>query len=284
MGPMSQALRQLAQRPMVLFAVALVQTMLGYLLTVSSTAALGPLMDRRPAAAAALAGDDGLLLELLQRHQELGAAWATTALVTLVVAVLLGWALAGTLLSALAFERVRGAAQLARATVESLWPLTTVSLLGLLLRAIPIGTTLLVWSWLRPELQGTFSSVLTATLGCAAALAIPWAMVTVTIDYARAAVLTDERARALPALKRALKLAWRRRSQTFTLALANAGLFLLALVIGQGLMALTAPWVLAHLVATLIAATLRVAVTAFGLTVAATIVTEDTEPETRSRS
>ncbi len=267
--PMREAMTELAARPTLLVGVAAVQSLVGYLVTVSSATALGPLMDRRPAAAQMLVGDDGLLIELLQRHQELGAIWATTALVALLLAVIIGWATAGTLLSALSGPRVRGAAQLARATVENLWPMTTVSLLGLILRALPLGTGALAWSWLRPELQGTFPSVMLAGAACIVALAIPWATVTVIIDYARVAVLTD--GRAIPAFKRALSLAWQRRSATFTLALSNAGLFLLAVVIGQGFMSLTAPWILAHLVATLVAATLRVAVTAFGLTAAAAI-------------
>lgn len=272
MSPLRRAFDRILTRPSLMVGVAVIQVVAGALVTLSSTAALSTLMDRRPAAAAMLRGDDGLLLELLQRHQEVAAVWATAALLALAVAVLLGWTLAGTLLSALAFDEVRGAAQLARATIETLSCMIKVSLLGLVLRALPLGLGALAWSWLRPELQGTFPSVLAAAAGCVAAFAVPWAVVTVTIDYARAIVLGDSKGRAVPALKRALRLAWTQRLQTVTLALASSALFVLTLLIGQGLQSLTAPWALAHFLAAVIAVSLRVGVTAFGLVAAATIV------------
>jgi hypothetical protein len=183
-------------------------------------AALSASLDHRPAAWALLRGDDGLLGELLSDHPALPAAAASGAQVAMLLWGLASWILAGGILAW--FARARGGTLtlVIGSSVAHAVRMLMVGAAGLLLRIVPLLAGGLVLAVLRPMYHDKGWSQLVATGSLLVlVVAVSWAWVSVTIDYARLLVVADAQLNVFRALGRATKLALRARRSTGSVVL-----------------------------------------------------------------
>ena len=107
-----EAFARVWARPWLVAALALTNIGVSVVMTAPLSAMLAMLLDKRPAAAAMAAGNDGLWMEFLTAHTEVATVASVALVAGVVVYGLLSWVLDGGVLAALAFDderRARGA-------------------------------------------------------------------------------------------------------------------------------------------------------------------------------
>jgi hypothetical protein len=205
------------------------------LFTVPFSAALAPLVDTRPAAAAMLAGDDGLAVELVADHPELLRLAAALVLAALLVHLLASSVAAAGVWQALV-AGARGARPFAAACAQHAGRMLALALVALPLRLVPPAAAAGVWFALAPLFGGRGFAALAAraSLGALAWGAL-WSLGTVTVDYACGLALARPSLPVGRALVGGVRLVRRRPGATARLVALSGGGLLAVTVAGHAL-------------------------------------------------
>lgn len=216
-----EAFARVWARPWLVVALALTNIGVSVVMTAPLSAMLAMLLDKRPAAAAMAAGNDGLWLEFLTAHSEV----ATVALVALAAGVvvygLLSWVLDGGVLAALAFDderRARGAGAVLGESGARASRMLTIGLFGVLLRTIPLLLAGIAYAIAHAVISGrTFQPMLLTSAVTLVIAAIVWTAASIAIDYARGLSLDDPHTRSWRLVPRGVGMLFVRRAATLQL-------------------------------------------------------------------
>lgn len=191
---LGEASRRVSSRRGLLVAMAAAQLLLAWIAIRPVSAAAASLVDDRPGAARLLRGDDGLLGELLSDHRELVVAGAAGSQVALALSGILAWLFAGALVALYVGRdedrEAAGAAGVVAAMARAAPRSIAIGLVGLALRLIPLVAAVgLGWA-LFADPPGGFGGALTAAIIVAVGSGLLWALITVSVDGARALALS----------------------------------------------------------------------------------------------
>ena len=221
------------RRPWLIVFLAALNLAFALLAAQPLSTALEPL-DVRPAGAAIVKGDDGLLAELVGDHPEIVREAASGGRTALLVYGVLAWLLAGGLLTQLARsdEEPTGARAFAAAVGANAAPMLKVGVAGLLVRVVPIAIAVGGWFAVHPIWRGHGFGRLCLAMGLLVALfGLTWSLATVTIDYARALKLDNPALATWRALVLGARLILSRPGATFALVgFSSLGVLLLGAV------------------------------------------------------
>jgi hypothetical protein len=220
---LARAWAEMRGRRWLVLGLALVNLTITMVVAQPLSAALG-FIDFRPAAAQLVAGDNGLLGELVADHPEVMRVAGGGALTAFLLGGLLAWLLAGGVL-----DGRRGLGPFLGACGEHAGAMLKLGLLGLVVRIFPAAVAVAGWFALRPWWRPRgFAELVASTAILFFATTIAWSWSTVALDGARGLLVRREVPRARTALRRGIAAALRRPGAALLIALFSVLAWLLA--------------------------------------------------------
>jgi len=205
-----EAARRVSSRRGLVAAMAIAQLLFAWIAIRPAAAAAAVLLDDRPGAARLLAGDDGLLGELLGDQRTLAVAGAAGAQVALALSGLLAWLFAGALVILFVGRdderEAAGAAGVVAAMARAARRSIAIGIAGLAFRLVPLVAAVGLGVAIFADPLGGFDASVAAAVALTVGIGLLWALLTVALDGARALALTrpPEPGAGPPRLARAL--------------------------------------------------------------------------------